>query len=137
MCLHIQESHKSTRLISIVYMTENMLKIHVDSNCCLHLCVLKWALLFFFFFFKEGLALLESSVISLVTTPSAFSFHGFHLALRRYLMEVIHLEMFVPRSLTLQNIWLWVSLFVPISFRIKALWRWLKKATIYEWNRIY
>lgn len=46
-------------------------------------------------------------------------------------METFHLELFVPRSLILKKVWLWVSVFIPICFKMK-LFRWgLNKAVIY------
>lgn len=52
------------------------------------------------------------------------------------LMEVSHLRLVIPRSLTLHNVYLWVSVFDLDCWRKKLLCCWLNKALIYEDRRM-
>lgn len=52
------------------------------------------------------------------------------------LMDRFFLELCVPRSLSLHNVWPWVFASVPICCRKQLLWRWLNKTLNYEHSRI-
>lgn len=48
----------------------------------------------------------------------------------RDMMETSHLDLCIPRSLFLYNVWHWISIFVLICWGSKSLWWWLNKAQI-------
>ena len=125
-CSHSQESHKSPKLIAIIFRGTGADLSMLWDSCLVSgsayvSCLMIQMTLFF--------------VISSTPVPALTIFHPFlpwdSLSFEgRSMMETSNFRL-SPR-----NIWLWISASLPFFCWRKPLWSWLDKSLIYEYSRI-